>query len=82
MPCLRGGSSNGMSCRSLGRMIAVTRRSPSAVRMARSTRCRTWAGAEACSHKRSRNIFEQAGQIDFLLIVAADRGPSLLAGNG
>ncbi len=49
MLCFIGGLSYSSSCTSFGKMSAVTRRSPMAIRMARSTRCRTWAGAIAVS---------------------------------
>lgn len=39
-------------------------------------------GGGSLLDKRSGHILDQARQIDFLLIVAAERGARLLAGNG
>ncbi len=63
-------------------MIAVTRRSPSAMRMARSTRWRTCGAVEACSTKAPATSLNSDSQIDFLLVMAAHRVARLLAGDG
>jgi len=46
-PCFLGGSLYSISCRSLGKISAVTRRSALAMRTARSIRWRTWLGTIA-----------------------------------
>jgi hypothetical protein len=47
-PCTRGACSMAsISCTSFGRMMQVTVRSAIAIRSARSTRCRIWAGVDA-----------------------------------
>ena len=61
--------------------MPVTRRSPVAMRMARSIRWRTCAGRGSLLDERSGHVLEHARQIDFLLIMAAERGARLLAGD-
>ena len=58
--------------------MQVTVRSATAMRIARSTRCRTCAGTEAMCTYSLRDIFEERDEIDFLLIAAAERGARLL----
>ena len=62
-------------------MIAVTRRSPIAMRTARSIRWRTCAGGGRLLDERAGDVLEHADQVDFLLIMAAERGARLLAGD-
>ena len=49
--------------------------------MARSTRWRTCAGADACCTNAPATSLNRLGEIDFLLVMAADRGARLLAGD-
>ena len=58
---------------------AVTVRSASAMRQARSTRWRICAGHHGHLHVLVRDVLEQALEVDLLLVVAAHAGPRLLA---
>ena len=60
-------------------MIAVTVRSASAIRNARSTRWRIWAGSIAiCTYSWATSLNSDC-EVDLLLVVAAEPGPRLLA---
>ena len=80
MPCARGGScAASIDARSFGTIRHVTVRCESAIRIARSTRCRICSGTVAICTYSLRDVLEQRDQVDLLLVVAAERRARLLA---
>ena len=63
-------------------MTQVTVRRVLAMRTARSIRCRTWLGTLAMRDEVGGDVLEQRLQVDFLLVVRADRRARLLADDG
>ena len=60
-------------------MMHVTVRWSRAIRTARSTRWRIWAGSVAISHELVGDVLEERDQVDLLLVAAAERRARLLA---
>jgi hypothetical protein len=82
VPCFRGGSWYGISCRSFwqydrGHPAFDERGADCTVDEMANLRRRRGLHDESARH-----VLEQARKIDFLLIMTAERGARLLAGNG
>ena len=70
------------SCKSLGNMIAVTRRSPERDAHGAVHEMTNLGGRRSLLHECASDIFQRAGEIDLLLIMAADRHSRLLSRDG